>query len=525
MEVKTKLEIGEDEEEFQRLTHCVELLVAAGYFRARVKGLSAFDKIVGGIVWCISTCNYTVDVDLLYAENSTIGQKIALTERICEVLMQLQCPYPLEPHQIQGLDILNIYPVIQWLVKKAIEAKELFGDRNKNFVSYLADPNFREKAVKPELRFSDSNFQLNENLAKNFPSISSQKELLKAVRKIGKREETPEKEEFLLLEEAIRRSKLPEFEKTIKIDTFEFEEKESTSQHREETEEDLDRLIEELNSELRDLGDECQVEEINLQTLEAECLLLDEKLNYAGKLEKNLDEELLSDLREKFGFYMQISTREAEFKRQCEREIDKIMGEILRFEENAERAEDINRKEWEDRLLIEEEKLKRVREMGATWAREIAGLQRSIDSVPSQIEIAQYHKRLIELYNQMGSKHRQTRQYYVYHNYLIDLRNYMKKEAELLNSIEEAVPLAKTEANRDSFINQLTRILRGVETNLEKHQQQEKELDGKKEILSVEIGFQREKERAFQKALDDFKKACEAIEKYQQLLRVDAINK
>jgi hypothetical protein len=51
-------------------------LVAAGYFRARIKGLSAFDKIVGGMTWCITTCNFDVDVDLLFQESSTIGQKM-----------------------------------------------------------------------------------------------------------------------------------------------------------------------------------------------------------------------------------------------------------------------------------------------------------------------------------------------------------------------------------------------------------------------------------------------------------------
>lgn len=54
----------------------MELLVAAGYFRARIKGLSEFDKIVGGLTWCITTCNYDVDVDLLFQENLTIGQKM-----------------------------------------------------------------------------------------------------------------------------------------------------------------------------------------------------------------------------------------------------------------------------------------------------------------------------------------------------------------------------------------------------------------------------------------------------------------
>lgn len=39
------MDIREDEEQLEKLDAIMELLVAAGYFRARIKGLSAFDKV------------------------------------------------------------------------------------------------------------------------------------------------------------------------------------------------------------------------------------------------------------------------------------------------------------------------------------------------------------------------------------------------------------------------------------------------------------------------------------------------
>ncbi|XP_015145313.2 coiled-coil domain-containing protein 93 isoform X1 [Gallus gallus] len=122
------VETREDEEQNIKLTEILELLVAAGYFRARIKGLSPFDKVVGGMTWCITTCNFDIDIDLLFQENSTIGQKIALTEKIVSVLPKMKCPHRLEPHQIQGLDFIHIFPVVQWLVKRAIETREEMGD-------------------------------------------------------------------------------------------------------------------------------------------------------------------------------------------------------------------------------------------------------------------------------------------------------------------------------------------------------------------------------------------------------------
>ncbi|KAM9448824.1 coiled-coil domain-containing protein 93-like isoform 2-T2 [Salvelinus alpinus] len=123
-----QVETREDEEQSVRLAEILELLLAAGYFRARIKGLGPFDKVVGGMTWCITTCNFDIDVDLLFQENSTIGQKIALTEKIVSVLPKMKCPHRLEPHQIQGLDFIHIFPVIQWLVKRAIETREEMGD-------------------------------------------------------------------------------------------------------------------------------------------------------------------------------------------------------------------------------------------------------------------------------------------------------------------------------------------------------------------------------------------------------------
>lgn len=42
--VYDKVETREDEEQNVKLQETIELLLAAGYFRARIKGLSSFDK-------------------------------------------------------------------------------------------------------------------------------------------------------------------------------------------------------------------------------------------------------------------------------------------------------------------------------------------------------------------------------------------------------------------------------------------------------------------------------------------------
>ena len=122
-----------------RYGEIIQLLLAAGYFRARIPALSAFDKVVGGMAWCMTASS--VDVDVAFQENATIGQKvftakllvaqparrfvfaacfvqIKIGEGIERSLQKMKCRIPLQAHQIQGLDYAAIFPVVQWLVKQ-----------------------------------------------------------------------------------------------------------------------------------------------------------------------------------------------------------------------------------------------------------------------------------------------------------------------------------------------------------------------------------------------------------------------
>ena len=51
-----------------------QMLLAAGYFRARIPKLHPFDKMLGGLAWCIISSNVEVDVDLHFDEDMTLGE-------------------------------------------------------------------------------------------------------------------------------------------------------------------------------------------------------------------------------------------------------------------------------------------------------------------------------------------------------------------------------------------------------------------------------------------------------------------
>lgn len=47
------MEVREDEEQSVKLQEIIDILVAAGYFRARIKGLTSFDKVCFHVIMSI----------------------------------------------------------------------------------------------------------------------------------------------------------------------------------------------------------------------------------------------------------------------------------------------------------------------------------------------------------------------------------------------------------------------------------------------------------------------------------------
>lgn len=62
---------AENEKLYEKI---VELLIASGYYRARINNLEPFDKILGGITWLLtgSFC----DVDIEFQDEMNLGEKM-----------------------------------------------------------------------------------------------------------------------------------------------------------------------------------------------------------------------------------------------------------------------------------------------------------------------------------------------------------------------------------------------------------------------------------------------------------------
>uniref|UniRef100_A0A8P4JZ67 Coiled-coil domain-containing protein 93 n=1 Tax=Dicentrarchus labrax TaxID=13489 RepID=A0A8P4JZ67_DICLA len=535
-----QVETREDEEQSVKLAEILELLLAAGYFRARIKGLSPFDKVVGGMTWCITTCNFDIDVDLLFQENSTIGQKIALTEKIVSVLPKMKCPHRLEPHQIQGLDFIHIFPVIQWLVKRAIETREEMGD----YVRAYSVSQFQKSHSLPE----DEEFLQRKDKAVR--AVLDVLEVYKPQRKYRRQRDAGE----LLDEESRVHSTLLEYGRRYGFSKQSKQDEvvmcclclqgrltaSAVGQIVGLQSEEIKQIASEYAEKQSELSSEERSERYGpLQQHRRAVASVQKQIQQKTKqLEEVSGPLLLEKLRALVTMNENLKQQEQDFRTHCREEMVRLQQNI----EELKKASGQNTEEDEVQLdsppthlisyynilesLIDKqydtdrEKLQKIRLLMARRNREIAILQRKIDEVPSRAELTQYQKRFIELYSQVSATHKETKQFFTLYNTLDDKKVYLEKEVNLLNSIHDNFQQAmSSSAAKDQFLRQMEQIVEGIKQNRIKMEKKKQENKMRRDQLNDEYLELLDKQRLYFKTVKDFKEECRKNEMLLSKLR------
>ncbi|KAL7991758.1 hypothetical protein Chor_016014 [Crotalus horridus] len=541
-----EVETREDEEQNIKLSEILELLVAAGYFRARIKGLSPFDKVVGGMTWCITTCNFDIDVDLLFQENSTIGQKMKVVQEF-PIIFTGNC----------------FIVAMKWLVKRAIETREEMGD----YIRSYSISQFQKIHSLPE---DDEFMQRKEKAIKTVNEISR-----KYQRRVGAEKLLDEESKVhaTLLEYGRRygfskqgKIEKPEDKKVVlpagfapsgKNDAYTEDDLQAAEELRIKTlmtemaamgteegrltagtvgqivglqSDEIKQIVSEYAEKQSELSSEERPERLGvaqqhkrkmaslnkqilqktkqLDELKAKCAdlqsgcveakkTLNEVKSYSEKLEKELaalevvesqaDANVLQKLRALVAMNENLKGQEQEFKAHC-REPTKIIDQQYK---------------------TEKEKLQKIRLLLARRNREISILQRKIDEVPSRAELTQYQKRFIELYGQVSATHKETKQFFTLYNTLDDKKVYLEKEVNLLNSVHDNFQQAMASPSaRDQFLRQMEQIVEGIKQNRMKLERKKQENKMRRDQFNDEYLELLEKQRLYFKTVKEFKEEC-----------------
>ncbi|CAF1187164.1 unnamed protein product [Adineta steineri] len=566
-----KFDIREDPEQKAKCDQTMELLLAAGYFRVRIKGLSEFDKVVGGLAWSIQACNFTVDIDVLYQENATLGQKIALTERIVLVLSRMKCPYGIEPHQIQGGDFIHIFPVVQWLVKRVFERRAEIGDFNRSYTLNQYEKQFGEitNQQTTPLKENVEAIRIRHRPKRRYRCLDNKTKRLNNSDERHKRihstlvefgqihqlltstddHEKPQQDINSLVKNMVNeKSKITtqivhtlvnQQQDTLREIIEDFEEKEKARLEEALLSENgqqqlairtfkiqLKKQIERKNLL------QTQIEQIKIQKEEKRNSALQIKQQYEQLNEeieqiniqaKNIDPESLKRTEILVAEYEAVKKEESERratykneKNELEQELSQLEIRLQSSSSDIDVAENEKIKQIEEQYQLVTNRLQNQRLLLAQKVREISTISRHMDDIPTSIELAQYRQAFFQLYNQSAVLYRQTKQNFTLYNTFTDMIDYMTKEITVIESIYQGYPQAILTPNgKEHFLTQLEAIVESVKINRIKIDRRHQEEKYKRDALNIDLSELVDKSRQYAKVFKDFQ---EAIRENEELL-------
>jgi len=149
----------------------------------------------------------------------------------------------------------------------------------------------------------------------------------------------------------------------------------------------------------------------------------------------------------------------------------------------------------------------KVRGILARKNQTISTVAREIDDVPTRTELIQYERRFEELYQEIESTLEETRKYFDKYNVQVRIKNYLQKEVELLEGINDKfLPSMADKKSQDEFIIEIQRIDDGL-----KKMQNEKE----KKKINI-INENEESQNKYQKFVDEQRAYFKAVKDFQQ---------
>uniref|UniRef100_A0AAG5DWR8 Coiled-coil domain-containing protein 93 n=1 Tax=Anopheles atroparvus TaxID=41427 RepID=A0AAG5DWR8_ANOAO len=549
-----QVEKREDEEQKRKEQDIIDALVGAGYYRAHIQGLSSFDKIVGGMTWCIEACDYDVNVDLLFHENLTIGQKIALTEKIVAVLPRMKCPYLIEPHQIQGLDFINIFPVIQWLVKRSVENRSKKADTLRKLAAtqfqnhftlesdqqlqrmrtiqlghlqaieakYLPKRQFRQRKAAGggwiPVRPRDATEQERTDEDQSVEDETEEEDIEETEVPLSTGREHNVSIELSEADHSTLTKKYDEIKQKLTPEALEHVAERNQIKTKLAAKLALEKKLELARSECDQLRKTVLEEEEQLQAAIAQKENLEEEIRNLDNLEiSEENQKILDNVKELVLKNERMKKQEIQFKENCKKELVELQEKIEKSDASTP-EEDV--KELQRQLDMEQERLKSLRLQLAKKNRAYVSINRQLDNIPDRTELAQYQRRFLELYNQVSAKHRETKQFYTLYNTLDDTKLYLEKEMSLLNSIYENYSSAmQTPHSREQFVQQFETIVEGIRSTKGKLKKKCDDEKAKRDGLNAQLICLVEQQRKYAATVKQLTMECQRNEALLQHLK------
>ncbi|KAJ7354756.1 Coiled-coil domain-containing protein 93 [Desmophyllum pertusum] len=448
-----KVETREDEEQNVKMAETVELLLAAGYFRARIKGLSPFDKVVGGMTWCISVCDFDVDVDLLFPRKFNHWTKddfefIARKPKCINGMKGLKETY--KPHRRYRKPESTTQTDEETRVRTTLlEYGWQYGFSKEQRDKEKEQAEKKKAAAVPGRMRKASTGEEDEYVVEQ----KRLKSLLKGMSVMEGREQAELLEDMEVRGERMggvqtHKRMVTSLEKQIAVQ---------------------EKKLEQVQEKHNKLQETLSAAEEQLSQAAARGERIGEEMDKFNQMESGENASILQKLRSIVVMNENLKKQEQQFRAHCKEEMTRLQENLEKLKvqgseddsEEKERLELIGKQYEADKA-----KLEKIRLLLARKNREISSLQRKIDEVPSRAELTQYQRRFVELYNHVAGTHKETKQFFTLYNTLDDTKLYLGKEVNLLNSIHDNFEQAMSSpSNKEQFLKQFDSIIKGIMDN------------------------------------------------------------
>ncbi|XP_057323933.1 coiled-coil domain-containing protein 93 isoform X2 [Microplitis mediator] len=486
------------------------------------------------------------------------------------MLLKMSCPYRIEPHQVQGLDYIHIFPVVQWLVKKSMETRK----ESAGFVRFLSHYQFHKTRIAFE---RDSNELFNDKDYHDF-HIRITKYAYAPRRRLKR--DLPPTAQISKLKSAILEYGISSFPMTayknldtleqdlnhIKVKPMSVMNTETESQKLSENVSCLDEILvgDIISSQINEImqtegryftscankkdtvGDNKllaalenkkmsllnqipkvkrdknklfkQIETLiqNSNKISENQLIIEKNSTQLIKFKSIDNNSKLGKLEQLIAVHMSLKDQESKFREQCKKDVTYLQKTCGNTKDCASIKEQSYVTEYDEFKLS----INKIRLNLAKKNRACVLLTRQLDDVPRRFELTQYQRRFMELYNQVSAKHKETKQYYTLYNTMDDSKLYLSKELSLLNSIQDNYIRVISSSGREQFLKQFEIIVKGIKKNKEKVEKKCMKEKNRQYSLSKQFVVFMEQQRKYVTAVQQLTIECRKNEALLDQLRV-----
>ena len=165
-----------------------------------------------------------------------------------------------------------------------------------------------------------------------------------------------------------------------------------------------------------------------------------------------------------------LNDEKAQLRKTCRDEKAKLEQELERM---RKRREEMEREEAAEILRQidaefdqEHNKLLEQRKQIADVNRNITVIQRRMENCPSKIEITQFHKRLVELFDNLNLKSEENRRYVNLYNTVMETRRLFRQQTDYMKEINDSYKSCKQKKEKEVLLHNIQNVLKIIDQSI-----------------------------------------------------------